>query len=72
MASILDADTHILEPREMWEFFDKEMYHRRPVIVSAPDDTLYKPRKIFWLIDGNLYPKDRREGWCQPGHPGGR
>jgi predicted TIM-barrel fold metal-dependent hydrolase len=62
MAGILDADTHIIEPREMWEDFDKEFYHRRPVVVSAPDDTLYKPRKVFWLIDGNIFPKGAGKG----------
>ena len=40
MPGIIDADTHIAESESMWKYFDKEMYHRRPVMVSAPDDTL--------------------------------
>lgn len=41
MAGIIDADTHIAESESMWTYFDPSMYHRRPVMVSAPDDTLY-------------------------------
>ena len=49
MPGIIDADTHILEPREMWEDFDKELYDRRPVVVSGPN-------RLHWLIDGVLFP----------------
>ena len=41
MKKIVDADTHISESEHMWELFDSEMYKRRPVLVSVPDDTLY-------------------------------
>jgi predicted TIM-barrel fold metal-dependent hydrolase len=41
----------------MWELIDREMYPRRPVVVSVPDDTLYGPRNAFWLIDGNIFPR---------------
>jgi predicted TIM-barrel fold metal-dependent hydrolase len=41
----------------MWELIDREMYPRRPVLVSVPDDTLYGPRNAFWLIDGNIFPR---------------
>ena len=40
MANILDADTHIAEPPEMWDYLDPEWRARRPVIVNVPDDTL--------------------------------
>ncbi len=33
VAVILDADTHIAEPPEMWDFLDPEWYPRRPVVV---------------------------------------
>ena len=49
MAGILDADTHILEPKEMWETFDKELANQRPTIVSGPN-------RLHWLIDGSLFP----------------
>src|SRR3954467_10442847 len=62
MAGIVDADTHVSESTHMWELFDREMYPRRPVVVSVPDDTLYGPRNAFWLIDGNIVPRPAGKG----------
>ena len=62
MAGIIDADTHISESESMWAMMDKEMYHRRPVLLKAPEDTLYGPRNAFWLIDGNIFPKPNGKG----------
>ena len=33
------------------------MYPRRPVRVSESEDTLYGTSGVFWLIDGNIFPK---------------
>ena len=57
MAGVLDADTHIAEPVEMWDYLDPEWHARRPVIVSVPDDTLYGESDHMWLIDGRIIPK---------------
>jgi predicted TIM-barrel fold metal-dependent hydrolase len=57
MPGVLDADTHIAESEAMWSYIDKEMYPRRPVLAKIPDDTLYKERNAFWLIDGEIFPK---------------
>ncbi len=57
MAGIVDADTHVSESTHMWELFDREMYPRRPVVVKAPEDTLYGARNAFWLIDGDIVPR---------------
>ena len=62
MAGVIDADTHISESESMWKLLDKKMYHRRPVIVSVPEDTLYGARNAFWLIDGNIFPKPAGKG----------
>ena len=62
MAGIIDADTHISEGEAMWAMMDKEMYPRRPVLLKAPEDTLYGPRNAFWLIDGNIFPKPSGKG----------
>src|SRR5262249_6984363 len=59
---VVDADTHIAESQGMWEFLDREMYHRRPVLMSVPEDTLYGERNAFWLIDGNIFPKPAGRG----------
>ena len=59
---IVDADTHISESQDMWNLLDRDMYHRRPVLVSVPEDTLYGERNAFWLIDGNIFPKPAGRG----------
>ena len=59
---IIDSDTHIAEPLAMWDHMDKDMYSRRPVLASVPEDTLYGPRNAFWLIDGNIVPKPNGKG----------
>ena len=62
MQPIIDADTHISESAEMWAMFDSEMYGRRPVLLSLPDDTLYGSWNKTWLIDGNIFPKPAGKG----------
>ena len=62
MAGVIDADTHIAESERMWELIDREMYPRRPVIASVPEDTLYGNRNAFWLIDGNIFPRPAGKG----------
>lgn len=62
MSGIIDADTHIAESEGMWNLFDKDMYQRRPVRVTAPDDTLYRGLNAFWLIDGKIFPKPGGKG----------
>ena len=59
---IIDSDTHIAEPLAMWDHMEKEMYPRRPVLASVPEDTIYGPRNAFWLIDGNIVPKPNGKG----------
>src|SRR6266550_6590278 len=56
-AKLVDADTHVSENEQMWEHFEREMYHRRPVLISVPENTLYGDRNAMWLIDGNIFPK---------------
>lgn len=62
MVGIIDADTHIAESESMWRFLDGEMYSRRPVLLSLPEDTWYQGRNAVWLIDGNIFPKPAGKG----------
>ena len=62
MRTVWDADTHIAEPPEMWNFLDPEWYPRRPVIVSLPEDTQYGANDHLWLIDGQVFPKPAGRG----------
>jgi predicted TIM-barrel fold metal-dependent hydrolase len=62
MRGVIDADTHIAESQSMWELMDAEMRHRRPLLLSMPEDTLYKDWNAVWLIDGNIFPKPVGKG----------
>ena len=66
MRTVWDADTHIAEPPEMWDFLDPEWYPRRPVIVSVPEDTRYGTNDHMWLIDGQIFPKPAGRGGNPP------
>ena len=46
----------------MWEHIDREIYQRRPVLISVPENTLYGDRNAMWLIDGNIFPKPAGKG----------
>lgn len=62
MGLIIDADTHVAESEHMWALFEKELYPKRPIVMSAPEDTQYGARNAFWLIDGNIVPKPAGRG----------
>ena len=62
MNGIIDADTHIAESESMWALIDDDMKQRRPVMVTAPEDTLYGDFNALWLIDGNIFPKAAGKG----------
>ena len=62
MQGIIDADTHISEGEAMWAMMEKNMYPRRPLMLSVPEDTSFGNRNAFWLIDGEIYPKASGKG----------
>jgi predicted TIM-barrel fold metal-dependent hydrolase len=62
MSLIVDSDTHIAESQGMWKTFPPDLLPRRPVLVSGPTDTLYGTKNVFWLIDGNIFPKPAGKG----------
>lgn len=62
MTGIVDADTHIAESEAMWQLIDERMRARRPVMLSAPGDTLYRDFNVMWLIDGRVFPKAAGKG----------
>ena len=57
MADVFDADTHIVEGPDVWNFIDEEMAGRKPVLATIPDVPSQNSRNVFWLIDGNIFPK---------------
>src|SRR4029450_8956713 len=62
MHGVIDSDTHVAESVSMWNLIAAAVRHRRPVLVSMPDDTFYKDWNALWLIDGNIFPKPVGKG----------
>src|ERR1700730_16954119 len=62
MLAVWDEGAHVAESVSMWTLIDADMRHRRPVLLSMPDDTLYKDWNAVWLIDGNIFPKPVGKG----------
>jgi len=60
---IIDADAHVLETEETWQYLEKSEVKYRPEIV-APSDTNSKDE--YWLIDGRLHLKSRNVGRDTP------
>src|SRR4249920_3083706 len=52
----IDADAHVLETEETWEYMDGNDRKFRPQIVST---TLGLPVDEYWLVDGTLRLKFR-------------
>ena len=57
MTLVIDADTHIAEPPQMWEHLEPGFYDRRPLLIQIPGDTVYGHFNAMWLIDGSIVPK---------------
>jgi predicted TIM-barrel fold metal-dependent hydrolase len=61
MNGIVDADTHVIESEAIWEHFDPQLAHRRPVAMVQPDPKGGKGR-TRWMIDGVAVPKPDGKG----------
>jgi uncharacterized protein len=61
MNGIIDADTHVIESKEMWENFDPPLESKRPALVAFPDPTI-GAETHRWVIDGKLFPKPHGKG----------
>ena len=57
MALVIDADTHLIEHPGVWEYFDRDLYDRRPVLAATVEESRDGERNFVWLIDGVAVPK---------------
>jgi uncharacterized protein len=48
--AVIDADAHVVETAQTWEYMDPEDRKYRPVHLEAPDDG----QRQYWLIDGKV------------------
>jgi len=51
---VLDADAHVEESPETWQFLDPALNARRPIPVTLPADTSFGSFNAVWIIDNKL------------------
>jgi predicted TIM-barrel fold metal-dependent hydrolase len=54
---VIDADAHVEECTETWEYLEPEFHARRPVQVAIETDTTFGNNNAFWLIEAKVFPK---------------
>ncbi|MDE0033536.1 MAG: amidohydrolase family protein [Deltaproteobacteria bacterium] len=54
---VIDADCHVIECEETWEYMEGEDRRYQPRILEAADQSDPLRRNDFWLFDSNLEPK---------------
>jgi predicted TIM-barrel fold metal-dependent hydrolase len=47
---VIDADAHVIETDETWEFLEGSDRAHRPIAVSSPRDPLHQ----YWIVDGRV------------------
>lgn len=56
--ALIDADSHLEEGPEVFDFLDEAFAHRRPRVIDIGDANTHRPtRDKVWLIDGEIRPK---------------
>jgi len=67
----IDADSHVYEVEETWDYLPKKYRHRRPVAVTIPpkDAPYMGVDNSFWLVDGKAMQWTWGPGTIQIGCP---
>lgn len=60
--AVIDADSHIEEPAEMWDHLEPEYRDRRPIVVSGENRPDLYGMNAFWFVDGKTYPHPVGQG----------
>ncbi|MBI3078562.1 MAG: amidohydrolase family protein [Deltaproteobacteria bacterium] len=66
---VVDADSHVMEVPETWEYLDEEFRDRRPVVARAEGLTTMPHMDAWWLIDGQIHPRLWGRGTTVSGTP---
>ncbi|MSO65603.1 MAG: amidohydrolase [Alphaproteobacteria bacterium] len=66
---VIDADSHIEEAEDVWNYIDEPYRFRRPTIVKRPNSPGPFAQDSFWLIDGQAYPRPTGYGPSMYGTP---
>lgn len=54
---VVDADSHIEEVPEIWEYLDPRYQSRRPFPITVEKPVEFTNLNALWYVDGNVYPK---------------
>lgn len=54
---IIDADSHVEEVNETWNYLDQEYQYRRPLSVTTENIPALADHNAFWFIDGVAHPQ---------------
>src|SRR5713101_7250832 len=55
---VIDADSHIEDNDEIWEYLDAEFRDRRPHVLPVGRLISARPdRNYVWFVDGEIFPK---------------
>lgn len=49
---VVDADAHVEESEEVWQYVEKEFWDRRPIAVTLDNAPSLGNVNAFWLVDG--------------------
>jgi len=67
----IDADSHVYEVEETWDFLPKKFRHRRPIPITVPqaDAPYMGVDNSFWFVDGKAMQWTWGKGTIQIGCP---
>jgi predicted TIM-barrel fold metal-dependent hydrolase len=68
-AFVIDADSHVEEPTEAWEYLDAEYRDRKPFPIAVPNRPILANLNAFWWVDGQIFPKISGRGHTVFGTP---
>src|SRR5215204_514615 len=54
---IVDADSHVEECEEYWQYLDPQYAARRPFPIVGADSPRLAGMNAFWYIDGRTFPQ---------------
>ena len=60
---VVDADAHVEECAETWEYLDPAFRSYRPIPLAFDPDTYSGKNNAVWLIEGRVFPKRAGRGW---------
>jgi predicted TIM-barrel fold metal-dependent hydrolase len=66
---IIDADSHVEEVDETWDYLDEPYQQRRPQAITLQNRPVFANRNACWYIDGAVYPKVVGRGITTYGTP---